>query len=255
MDQNDLTTILHQKATSRLSIHESKKGEFQVIIPVYHEDGDMVEVFIKPKFGSVNQARIFDYGMSLQRLSYTYDINTSSRKRVLESILWNNDIKNDNGNLYIDTTIDGLYENLLKFIGGVQKVCNMKYWSKSADKVVLQQFDNTAFSVLNTYNNLEARYRPPGYDGRFLVDWFFSHYGSSFFIFGIGGYAKASNTTIAILEYLNISLVFNSVVVYYNPEAKIPFKTKDSLNKHANKIYYTTDEFRNSVQSDIATMA
>lgn len=255
MDKNDLTTILHQKATSRLSIHESRTGEYQVVIPFYHEDGDMIEVFIKPKSGSKNQARIFDYGMSLQRLSYTYDINTTSRKRVLESILWNNDINNDNGNLYIDTTIDGLYENILKFIGGVQKICNMKYWSKSSDKVVLHQFNNTAYSVLNSYNKFEMRYRPPGYDGRFLVDWFLSHDDSSFYIFGIGGYSKASNTTIAILEYLNISLVFNSVVVYYNPDAKIPFKTKDSLNKHANKIYHNTDDFRNSVQYDIAMMA
>lgn len=255
MDKNELTTILHKKATSRLSIHESRKGEYQVIIPIYHEDGDMVEVFIKPNFGSENLARILDYGMSLQRLSYSYDINTSSRKRILESILWNNDINNDNGNLYIDTTIDGLYENILKFIGGVQKVCNMKYWSKSADKVVLHQFNNTAFSVLNTYSNLEANYRPPGYEGRFLVDWYFSRYSSSFFIFGIGGYSKASNTTIAILEYLNISLVFNSVVVYYNPDAKIPSRTRDSLNKHANKVYLNTSDFRNSVKNDIAKLA
>ena len=41
--------------------------------------------------------------MTLMRLSYTYDINTDTKRRIFESILINNGVENDNGNLYLDT--------------------------------------------------------------------------------------------------------------------------------------------------------
>ena len=64
------------------------------------------------------------------RLSYSFDIGTPTRQRIFESIIINNGVGNEDGNLYLDTPLDKLYESVLQFAGCAQKVCNMRYWSR-----------------------------------------------------------------------------------------------------------------------------
>ena len=66
------------------------------------------------------------------RLSYTYEINTAAKQKVFNSILLNNGVQEDDGNLYLDTSIDKIYESVLQFAGCVQKICSMDYWSREA---------------------------------------------------------------------------------------------------------------------------
>ena len=70
------------------------------------------------------------FGMTLMRLSYSFDVSTPTRQRIFESIIVNNGVVNDDGNLYLDTPLDKLYESVLQFAGCAQKVCNMRYWSQ-----------------------------------------------------------------------------------------------------------------------------
>ena len=165
MDQHQLNTILQGKSESFISVYESRPDEYKVLVPIYHEDGDMIEVFIELHPELENHVRIFDHGLSLQRLSYSYDVNTKSKKRILDSILWNNDLSNDSGIFYLDSSLDSLFDNLLKFVGGVQKVCNMRYWTRDSSQEIVHRFNEASFSLLNQYN-VERRYRPPEYDGK-----------------------------------------------------------------------------------------
>ena len=64
------------------------------------------------------------------RLSYSFNVSTPTRQQILDSILNNNGVKNDSGNLNMEAPIHMLYESILQFAGCVQKVCNMRYWSK-----------------------------------------------------------------------------------------------------------------------------
>ena len=67
------------------------------------------------------------FGMTLMRLSYSFDVSTPTRQRKFESIINNNGVGNDDGNLYLDTPLDKLYESVLQFAGCAQKDCNMRY--------------------------------------------------------------------------------------------------------------------------------
>ena len=64
------------------------------------------------------------------RLSYTYDVNTSTKEKIFDSILINNGVLNSEGSLYLDTPTESLYESILRFAGCAQKVCNMRYWGR-----------------------------------------------------------------------------------------------------------------------------
>ena len=57
----------------------------------------MVDIYFQDSPKGDGYIRICDFGMTLMRLSYTYDVNTDARQRIFDSILINNGINNDNG--------------------------------------------------------------------------------------------------------------------------------------------------------------
>ena len=112
-----------------LDFYERRPGIHQVIIPIFHEDGDMVDIYVHDSPKGDGYVRICDFGMTLMRLSYTFDVSTPSRERILESVLINNGVKRGDDGLYLDAPIGIVYQSVLQFAGCVQKVCNMRYWN------------------------------------------------------------------------------------------------------------------------------
>ena len=111
-----------------LDFYERRPGIHQMIIPIFHEDGDMVDIYVQDSPKGDGYVRICDFGMTLMRLSYTFDVSTPTRERILESILINNRVERGDDGLYLDAPIGIVYESVLQFAGCVQKVCNMRYW-------------------------------------------------------------------------------------------------------------------------------
>ena len=111
-----------------LNFYERRPGIHQMIIPIFHEDGDMVDIYLHDSPKGDGYVRICDFGMTLMRLSYAFDVSTPARERILESILINNGVKHGDDGLYLDAPIGIVYQSVLQFAGCVQKVCNMRYW-------------------------------------------------------------------------------------------------------------------------------
>ena len=130
MNTRKIIELLNNKAGTSFDVYERRPGEYQLILPILHEDGDMIDVYLCDSPKGESYIRICDFGMATMRLSYSYEINTDSRRRIFNSILINNGVQNDNGNLYLDVTSEDLYDGIMQFVGCVQKVCNMNYWSR-----------------------------------------------------------------------------------------------------------------------------
>ena len=88
--------------------YERRPGHYQLIVPILHEDGDMVDIYLQDSAEREGYVRLCDFGMTLTRLSYTYEVNTDTRQRIFDSILINNGVHNDQGHLYLDTPVDRL---------------------------------------------------------------------------------------------------------------------------------------------------
>ena len=130
MDISSIRESLHHKLAEGFEVYERRPGNYQLVIPILHEDGDMVDVYLQDSPLGDEYVRICDFGMTLMRLSYTFDITTSTRQQILDSILINNNVRNNDGDLYLDAPVRLLYESILQFVGCTQKVCNMRYSHK-----------------------------------------------------------------------------------------------------------------------------
>jgi hypothetical protein len=54
---------------------------------IYHEDGDMVDIFLEnpPNGNGDRLVRVCDHGMTLMRLSYSYDLDTPKKEEIFNT--------------------------------------------------------------------------------------------------------------------------------------------------------------------------
>lgn len=254
MDIANIRTSLADSQAIGFDLYERRPGKFQFIVPVLHEDGDMVDVYFQDSPKGEDYIRICDFGMTLMRLSYTYDVNTDTRRRIFDSILINNGVDNDHGNLYLDTSVDMLYEGILQFTGCVQKVCNMRYWSReivrSAFYDDLEEYVTTQLTRFSPIADQTPIQESP----IISVDWSLTHNNRNFYLFGVRGNDKAKNVAIALLEIQKAQLPFISLVVHEDME-ELGRRERLYLTSNADTQYPTMNEFRDKATSDILRFA
>ncbi len=253
MNLVDVKAVLARACNEALDFYERRSGEYQLIIPILHEDGDMVDIYLLDSPRGEGFVRICDFGMTLMRLSYTYDITTETRRRIFESILHNNGVLNDEGNLYIDTPLERLYEGILQFAGCSQKVCNMRYWGREVVR-------STFYEDLAGFIKGElSRFSPvadlsPIHDYPVSVDWSLTHRNINFYVFGVLGNDKAKNVAIALLEFQKARLPFMSLVVHEDME-ELGRRERLILTSNADNQYPNLPEFRGRADADISRLA
>ena len=198
-----------------IDVYERRPGDYQLIVPIRHEDGDMVDVYLQNSPCGGEYVRICDFGMTLMRLSYSYELSTAARQQIFDNILINNGVGNNAGNLYLDAHLASLYESILQFVGCAQKVCNMCYWSREITRAVFyDDLRDYVTSEMIKFSPVADQFPLPDFPNS--VDWSLTHSSRNFYVFGVLGNDKAKNVTISLLEFQKAKLPFISLVVHEN---------------------------------------
>jgi Domain of unknown function DUF1828 len=79
--------LLKQQFNGHVAFRERRPGVLQVLAPLFHEDGDMVDIFLDEPVNGSGKVRIGDHGLTLMRLTYTYDLDTENKQRIFNRIL------------------------------------------------------------------------------------------------------------------------------------------------------------------------
>lgn len=87
-------------------------GEYnltRVHVPIYHPDGDAISIYLRT-FDRDHNIRISDCGMTMQRLSYRYDVGAHERM----------------GAIYLNTHENFLFENIMRFVEIIKGIYELK---------------------------------------------------------------------------------------------------------------------------------
>ena len=254
MEIEQARKLLGEMPASGLDVFERETGDCQLVIPVLHEDKDMVDIFLDDSPAGEGHIRICDFGLTLMRLSYTFDINTPTRENIFESIITNCGVLNEDGNLVLDSPIDELYQAILRFAGCVQKVCNMRYWSgETIRSAFYDDLNNFVRDDLTRFTPT-ANQSPLADSPIFSVDWALLHNHRSLYLYGVVGSDKAKNVAINLLEFKRAQLPFISLVVHEDMEG-LGAREKTYLTRNADKQYPDLDAFKGDVIEDIERLA
>ncbi len=109
-----------------IKIKEKRPNIYQIIAPFFHEDGDMVEMFLE--VGQDNALRFCDYGLTAMKLSYYLEALSKTNQRVYNEILKENSLDQESGNIFLDTDLDNLNTDFLHFAETLSKISSLKYF-------------------------------------------------------------------------------------------------------------------------------
>jgi len=243
--------LLQKQFGDFVRLEEKRPNIQQIVAPLYHEDGDMMDVFLDlPKDANLKeykQIRISDHGMTLMRLSYNFDLDTPNKEKILQRILLENGVSESEGEIYLETAPDSLYPALMQFSQAIGKVCNMRLFRRETLQSLFEE-------MLGEFiRESLVRYQPtpsvfPISDRDDLeVDWQFKPNGTPLYLFGVKDNARARLATISCLEFQRNKLPFRSMVVHEDFD-KIARKDKARLTSACDKQFTSLDDFKQNAE-------
>jgi hypothetical protein len=225
----------------RFSIREKRPGIMQLIAPLYHEDGDIVDIYLEECPNG--KIRINDFGMSLMRLSYSFDLDSENKDKIFQKILVENKLQEDHGNIYIETAPESLYPAVLQFAQGVAKVSNLKILKHETIKSLFyDMLERSVHELLSEYRPEKDVLPIPNHD-EFVVDYQLTIKEHPIYIFGIKDAAKSRLAALTCMEFRNRKMKFRSFAVHEDLDGLSKRDKKIILNA-SDKQFVTLQDFQ-----------
>lgn len=220
-------------------LEQVQKNVYRLYAPFFHEDGDMYSIYLE---ASADGITIRDFGNTLMRVSYTFDISTPKKKKVLQDIVKSNLGELDDGELLIHTTASDVQDAIYQYAQLVSKVSNIDILSRETVKSMFYEyFNDFVMTQLKAYHVQKKVF--PTNDRELVVDYAIPG-DKPIYLFGVNSDAKASRVVISCLTFQKHTLPFRSVVVHEDLNGLNGFNRRQITNV-ADKQFYTLDDFRN----------
>lgn len=226
-----------------------RPGVIQILAPLFHEDGDMVDLFVDlPEPGELGngarKVRVSDHGLTLMRLSYGYDLDTPNKERIFARMLAENHIEERDGRLSIETDMNDLYPAILQFAQAVAKIGSMQYFKREViQNLFYEQLGKFVEERLSEYRPSKQVLPIPDHD-EYEVDFAFPLGPRPVYLFGVKDDSKARLVSIACREFQIERLPFRSVVVHQDFDTNLTKKDRAQITNASDKQFSSLDEFR-----------
>ena len=241
MDIENIINNLKSEFNDRISLKERRENIYQIFLPIYHEDGDMFEIFIQP--GKNDEIRICDLGMTLMRLSYSYEIDTPNKQKIFNQILSQNLVLFQDGNIFIDTPLEKIYSSIMQLSQVISKVSNMKLYKREMIRsLFMEMLAEYIMSELKEFKPKQNYYPIEGHE-EYLVDFCFNHRPKPIFLFGVPDSTHARLATISCLKFQNEKIPFRSAIVLEDLD-NLGKKDQARLMSASDKEFPSLDDFK-----------
>lgn len=208
----DILITLRQQFNDNIDVKPITEGKIQLWLPVYYEDGDMVDVYIE----SIDDKtyRISDGGMTIMKLSYSYDINTDSKKKILNQIVKANGLTDRDGIIEKEVPVSGFYRELLSFGHTLIRISTMAYFKREMIKNMFYEMVDEYVSIhLSHFFLVEKQFVPIIGKEEYTVDYRISD-NRDIFLYAVKDSSKARLVTICEQTFKLNQIESDSVVIY-----------------------------------------
>jgi Domain of unknown function DUF1828 len=228
----------------QIAFREKRPGMLQIIAPIFHEDGDMIDLFIQVPKEADSPIRIVDGGLTLMKLSYDFDVDTENKRRLLSKIIAENGVKEDRGQLFIEARPEGILAAFLQMAQTVAKITNLQYLKRQMiQSLFYESFNQFVGSTLLRYAPI-PEFRPLADRPDLEVDWKLQVGSKEVYLYGVKEGSKARLAAISCLEFQLHKLPFRSMVVHEDFESGLSKRDQSIITNAADKQFTSLDDFR-----------
>ncbi|MFW6347203.1 MAG: DUF1828 domain-containing protein [Cyclonatronaceae bacterium] len=243
----NISETLSEQFFQHFDMREKRPGIYQLYIPFYHEDGDMVEAYLdlrdhSGQLSAPQQIRISDFGMTLMRLSYHYELDTPNKERIFSRIVAENGLSEENGQLFCNTSFASLYVSVMHFCQVVAKISTMRQFKREViESLFYEQLEEYIMDELTAFRPVKGVTPIPDRSD-LEVDYQLRPNGYPVFLFGVKDNPKSRLATISCLEFLRNDLKFKSFIVHEDAE-KLSKKDRELLMSACDKQFPSLKDF------------
>jgi hypothetical protein len=245
--------LLKSAFTGTFQLKEKRPNIFQVVAPFFHEDGDMMEIFVEPT--SNDRYRICDYGLTLMHLSYNVNL-TESKENLYNRIISENGLDEQDGNIFIESDFNNLLPSFFHFAQALAKVSSLQYLKKKAVQNLF--YDMLIEHIQQKYADIPYKLKatPIPSNKECVVDVMFEFPRHPLFLFGVkeNDNQKALEIAANCFEFKTENINFQSVVVYENYDT-LTNKNQKRLLRATDKQFLDFDQFKNEGRRFIENVA
>ncbi|MCI9544593.1 DUF1828 domain-containing protein [Acutalibacter muris] len=225
---------------TNVDFREKRPGIYKVLVPFFYEDGDMFDIFVEELSGN-KSIRISDYGLTLMKLSYGFDIDSEHKKDVLETIVTQNRANLHDGMIYLDVLPQQFSVAISQFAQIISKVSNMDIMSREVQRSLFpENLRSFIMDALKDFNVTES-YTPTS-DKELVVDYKIDG-PKPIFLYGVNENTKAAKVVISCLSFKTQAIPFHSLVVHEDMDGLTRFN-RAQLTNVVQKQYFSLDGFQ-----------
>jgi|SRR5450631_1622422 len=245
--------LLSDGFNSHVALREKRPGVMKLIAPLFHEDGDLVDIFLEEHDTGV---RISDKGLTLMRLSYTFDINTEGKEKIFRRILNESHVSEQGGELYLDVQPAQLYPAVLQFGQTIAKVTNMALYRREViANLFYEMLHEKILANLSSFKPRENVIPIPSRE-ELVADYALEGATTPVYLFGVKEResSKLRLAAVSCLEFQRLKLHFRSVVVHQE-FSSLNKADQNIITNAADKQFTSLDEFDTTGRDAIERLA
>lgn len=236
----EIEAALKEKFGEIVSLQMIENNKYQVYAPFFHEDGDMISMYldIKKEDGTV---LIRDFGNTLMRVSYTFDLDSQNKRNILNNIVRSNNGDIDDGEVLYKADLDFLPEAILRYSQIISKVSNIDILRRETVKsLFFEMFSQAVYESVESRNILKDF--TPTRDKDLIVDYVIKAE-RPIFLFGVNENTKASKVVITCLNFITQNIPFKSFIVHEDFDGLTAFN-RNQITNAADKQFTSLDDFK-----------
>jgi hypothetical protein len=233
--------IFNYTPASQFELRKQNAHIYQLIAPIFHDDGDMMSIFLEEDGDNV---KISDNGISLMRLSYTFDIDTDNKRKQLDRIIKVQDASNENGNIVLTVPQREVYSGIMSFAQMISQVCNLDILSHETITDLFYEDLEVALASSFTDYKFEKDYINPKYQD-LKIDYALLDREKPVYLFGAKDTNKAQQITICCLMMMKKDISFKSIAIFNDIDGIQKFARNNLMNT-ASKVFSDVPGFLES---------
>jgi len=229
---------------NQVKFQERRPGIYQIYLPIFHEDGDMVDLFLQK---GQDGYKLADFGHTLMRLAYTYNIDSDAKEAILSKIVAENGMTEEEGNILMPTNSKTIFTDLMHVAQTYAKIGSMRYFKREVvENLFYEMLDEFVSKELKEFNPIKKAH-PITQRPDLEVDYQFTPNGHPVFLFGVKDTAKARLASLSFLEFQRSNLNYRGLVVHEDFD-KISKNDRSRLTNTCDKQFTSFDEFKSSAR-------
>jgi Domain of unknown function DUF1828 len=243
MNTKQLETTLCHALCGSVTVKEMSDELWRVDTPWTFPDGDGYSIYISP--APTGGLRISDQGLTMMRLSYENDLaklREGTRGRLLTQVLADTDLKEDDGEFFLDSTADDVGANVLRLGQALTRVHDLTFLNRARSESTFYEDLREKLQALVGSERLIEGYVVPGVAKaqEYPVDYFVKGGAQPLYLFGVPNRDKARLATIILQHLIGSGQSFASMIVYQNM-ADLPRPDISRLTNAANDAVDSLD--------------